>query len=118
MYEHKSQPLAPFYIFTRRVIKNILIGGGIIGFCVLIGAIGYHYTSHLSWIDSFYNACMILTGMGPAIPVFTSSAKIFASFYALFSVMVFIANISLIIAPVAHRFFHKLHMQTDDEGDV
>lgn len=118
MYEHKSQPLASFYIFLRRLVKNILIGGSIIGICILIGVIGYHYTADLPWVDSFYNACMILTGMGPAVPITTSSAKIFVSFYALFSVMVFIANISLIIAPVAHRFFHKLHLQTDKKGET
>jgi hypothetical protein len=111
MYEHKSQPLASMYTFINRVLKNILIGGTVLGIFILIGVVGYHYSSDLSWTDSFYNACMILTGMGPAVPVFTTSGKIFASFYALFSVLVFIANISLVITPVAHRFFHKLHIE-------
>jgi hypothetical protein len=52
--------------------------------------------------------------MGPVIDsdiVLTKSAKIFASVYALFSGVAFISTIGILIAPVAHRFFHKLHLE-------
>jgi hypothetical protein len=57
---------------------------------------------------------MILSGMGPIIDAnihLTNAAKVFASMYALFSGVAFISTIGLIIAPVAHRFFHKLHLE-------
>jgi hypothetical protein len=61
---------------------------------------------------------MILSGMGPVIDakiVLTKSAKLFASFYALFSGITFLTTFGILIAPVLHRFFHKLHLEK--EGD-
>ena len=57
---------------------------------------------------------MILSGMGPIINgdiVLTSTAKVFASVYALFSGVTFISTIGLVLTPVVHRFFHKLHLE-------
>lgn len=79
--------------------------------CLAIGIVGYHYTSQIPWIDSLHNASMILSGMGPVVTIDTYSGKIFSSFYALFSGVVFITNIGVMIAPAVHRFFHKLHLQ-------
>jgi hypothetical protein len=54
---------------------------------------------------------MILSGMGPVVTITSDAGKLFSSFYALFSGVVFITNIGLILAPAAHRLFHKLHIQ-------
>ena len=77
----------------------------------MIGVIGYRYIAHAEWIDAFHNASMILSGMGPVIEIKNASGKIFSSFYALFSGVVFITNIGVILAPAAHRLFHRLHLQ-------
>jgi hypothetical protein len=37
----------------------------------------------------------------------TSSGKIFAGSYALFSGIIFLVVIAIIIAPIFHRFFHR-----------
>lgn len=111
MYEHKSRPLAPTSIYYKRVFHSLLIAGGIILICLFIGIIGYHYTANIGWLDSLHNASMILSGMGPVAVIETSSGKWFSSFYALFSGVVFITNIGVIIAPIAHRFFHKFHLE-------
>jgi len=78
-----------------------------------IGVLGYHVLDGLSWIDSLLNASMILGGMGPVDPLRSSAAKIFASFYALFSGLAFIGVASLIIAPFAHRLLHRFHIQSE-----
>lgn len=49
-----------------------------------IGTVGYHFTANLGWVDAFLNASMILTGMGPVDKLETLTAKLFASFYAIF----------------------------------
>ena len=54
---------------------------------------------------------MILGGMGPVVTIETFWGKIFSSFYALFSGVVFITNIGVLIAPIAHRFFHQMHLE-------
>ncbi len=111
MYERKSHALAPKKVFYFRLFHNFLIGTGILLFCLGIGIIGYHYTAHIGWLDSLHNASMILSGMGPVVTINTAGGKWFSSFYALFSGVVFITNISFILAPAVHRFFHKLHIE-------
>jgi hypothetical protein len=111
MFENKSKPLAPPHVYYQRVFKNLLIGGGILLVCLTIGILGYHYFANSSWLDSLHNASMILSGMGPVVVIETISGKIFSSFYALFSGVIFITNIGFIIAPSIHRFFHKLHVE-------
>lgn len=111
MYEHKSQPLANAKTFYNRIFKNILYTCLFLGICLSIGVLGYHYTAQIGWLDSLHNASMILSGMGPVVEIKTVAGKWFSSFYALFSGVAFITNIGLLLAPAAHRFFHKLHLQ-------
>lgn len=82
-------------------------------FGLRIGLIGYHYSGHLSWVDSLLNASMILGGMGPVDVLTDTNAKLFASFYALFSGLAFIGIASLLIAPFAYRLMHRLHLEDD-----
>ena len=79
-----------------------------------IGVLGYHGLAHLSWIDSLLNASMILAGMGPVDPLPTSAAKLFASFYALFSGLAFIGIVSVLLAPFVHRLLHRFHAEVDE----
>jgi len=60
---------------------------------------------------------MILSGMGPVVEIKTTGGKLFSSFYALFSGIAFITNIGIILAPAAHRLFHRLHVETEDDKD-
>jgi ABC-type phosphate transport system permease subunit len=110
MYEHHKQPLASRKVFAQRVMRNGLIGAGMIFIALAIGVLGYHFTEGLSWIDSVLNASMILGGMGPVNPLQTVGGKLFASFYALFSGVVFIAAMGVLAAPIFHRFLHRFHL--------
>lgn len=80
-----------------------------------LGMAGYHSFAGLSWIDSLLNASMILTGMGPVDPMPNSAAKLFASFYALFSGIVFLSSAAILIAPVFHRFLHRFHLELEEK---
>ena len=83
--------------------------------CLLIGILGYHYTAGIGWLDSLHNASMILSGMGPVVNINTRIGKLFSSFYALFSGVIFITNIGVILAPAIHRFFHQMHVQPPED---
>jgi Co/Zn/Cd efflux system component len=111
MLESKHQPLAPFSVFRRRILKSFLFGMFILFISLMIGIVGYHFTGNIPWIDSLHNAAMILSGMGPVVEIKSVSGKIFSTFYALFSGVIFITNIGVILAPAIHRFFHQLHVQ-------
>jgi hypothetical protein len=117
MYEHKKQPLASKEIFYRRLWKNFFFASFILLLCLGLGIIGYKTTvPEFDWYDSLLNAAMILSGMGPVIDdtiTLTNTAKVFASCYALFSGVTFITTIGILIAPIAHRFFHKLNLEDE-----
>lgn len=110
MYEHHSQALLPRKIFLIRFVLHCLVAGGVIATALGIGVLGYHLLEGLPWIDALLNASMILGGMGPVNPLVTTAGKLFASFYALFSGIVFLVIAGIIMAPVVHRFLHKLHL--------
>lgn len=111
MYEHKRQPVAPLHVFYWRMFRNFITAMIILIICLGIGILGYHYTDCVPWIDSLHNASMILSGMGPVVELKSVGGKLFSSAYAIFSGVAFITNISFLLAPLAHRFFHKLHME-------
>jgi len=110
MYEHHKQPLASQRVFAQRLTRNGLIGLLLLIFSLGVGMIGYHFLENLSWIDSLLNASMILGGMGPVSSLKTDSGKIFASFYAIYSGVILLASVSILIAPIFHRFLHRFHL--------
>jgi hypothetical protein len=115
MYEHRKQPLLSVADFRRRVLGHFLLALGVIAVALFIGMAGYHYLDGLPWIDALVNASMILGGMGPVDPLKSSGAKLFASFYALFSGLLFIGILGVLLAPFAHRIMHKLHLDTKEK---
>jgi len=83
---------------------------------VSIGILGYHFFGRLTWLDSFHMSCMILTGMGPVVEMKTSVAKVFSSFYALYSGVAFLSITAVFFAPIIHRLLHILHVETVEDG--
>ncbi|MEO8427248.1 MAG: hypothetical protein ABI651_09075 [Verrucomicrobiota bacterium] len=115
MFEHRTAPLLPRREFFRRVLYSLALAIGIVGLSLGLGVFGYHFSEGLSWLDALLNASMILTGMGPVTELHTVRGKLFASFYALFSGVVFITSVALLLAPVFHRFLHKFHFAEDGD---
>jgi hypothetical protein len=111
MYEHRNLPLLSAEKFARRVGRHFIVALLVVAAGLGIGVLGYHCLGKLKWIDALLNASMILGGMGPVDPLHSSAAKIFASFYALFSGLVFIGVASVIVAPFAHRLLHRVHLE-------
>lgn len=107
MYERSHFPVAPFKVFIRRVMGNVLIAFALVVFSLILGMIGYSYFEKMGPVDAFENAAMILSGMGPVDAMETRGGKIFAGSYALFSGIVFLVVIAIIIVPIFHRFFHQ-----------
>jgi putative effector of murein hydrolase len=112
-YEKKHQPLASNRTFRNRMVWNVLFGVLLLTLGLSLGVIGYHHYCGYSWVDSLLNASMILSGMGPMNPINNDAGKVFASCYAIFSGVVFVATIGVIIAPLLHRAMHYLMMEED-----
>jgi hypothetical protein len=111
MYEHRTEPLLPFRTFLRRFVRHLLLATSLVLGSLVIGVVGYHGFEQIPWIDSLLNASMILGGMGPVTELHTTGGKLFASFYALFSGIVFLVTAGIVIAPLAHRLLHHLHLE-------
>lgn len=114
MFEHKNQKIASVTIFIKRLAGYTAVAILLISASLSVGICGYHWLAGLSWIDSLLNASMILGGMGPVNSLGTTTAKIFASLYALFSGLVFIAVMGIIFSPIIHRILHKFHVDEKD----
>lgn len=110
-YEHKSQPLANTNVYHKRVLISLFKTIGILGVSLLIGILGYKFLGPMSWMDALHNASMILSGMGPVVTIQTNTGKLFSSFYAIFSGVIFITSIGVLVAPSAHRFFHSMNLE-------
>jgi ABC-type uncharacterized transport system permease subunit len=105
--------------FARRLLRFGLLAVGIIGVSLALGILGYHYFERLGWIDALLNAAMILGGMGPVNIPTTLAGKLFSSFYALFSGIVFLVAVGVLLAPILHRFMHRFHLDLDtDDADA
>ena len=111
MYEHRSQPLLPRHRFARRMLGHVVLALALLIVSLGIGVAGYRLTAGFPFLDALLNASMILGGMGPVNELHTAGAKIFASFYSLFSGIAFLAVASILIAPLAHRLLHRLHLE-------
>lgn len=120
MYEHRHEDLLPFRDFLRRLATHGGIALGLLVLSLGIGMAGYHFFEGLPWLDALVNAAMLLGGMGPVDPLHTVAGKLFASFYALYSGLVFLVMAGVIFVPIFHRFLHRFHLEElaeDNEDD-
>jgi hypothetical protein len=100
--------------FYSKLIKSAAIGTLFLFISLIIGIVGYHYYFNISWLDSLVNASMILTGMGPVDRALTNGAKLFSSFYAIYSGVAFLTSVAIIFSPVVHRFLHRFHIEVEE----
>jgi hypothetical protein len=114
MFEHRKQPLLPQHDFLIRQLISLLVALVIIFCSLLLGVLGYHYLEGLAWLDALLNASMLLGGMGPVDVLHTGAGKVFASFYALYSGIIFLVVVGVIFAPLYHRFLHRFHLEMED----
>jgi hypothetical protein len=115
MFERRYEPLLPKRTFYLRLAKTCAATALVVAFSLALGSTGYHYLGKLPWIDALLNAAMILTGMGPVDPMRSEAAKLFATFYALYSGVAFLTMIAVLVAPILHRFLHAFHVETEDD---
>ncbi|TAH42825.1 MAG: hypothetical protein EYC69_04440 [Bacteroidetes bacterium] len=115
--EHRKQKLVPLRHFFLRMFRYGLFALALISVSLGIGIIGYHHYAQLNFLDSFHMSSMILTGMGPVTEMKSEEAKIFSSFYALYSGVAFLSITAVFLAPVVHRILHILQVEPDNKQD-
>jgi hypothetical protein len=113
-FESKGQPLATPGSFAMRLARNGLWSAAVIVIWLIVGMAGYGGFEGMSLVDSFVNAAMILSGMGPVQTLNTVGGKIFAGFYAIISGIVIFGIAGIALAPLYHRMLHRFHLQDDE----
>ena len=113
--EYWQRPLLPFHRFLGRLAGNFLAAVILVAGSLGIGMWGYSHFEHMTPVDAFLNAAMILGGMGPVDHLASEGGKIFAGCYALFSGVVLLFSATLLLAPIAHRVVRAFHLADDDQ---
>ena len=81
-----------------------------------VGMLGYHVLEDRPWIDSFLDASMILSGMGPLWHPQSFGGKVFAGVYALYSGLAVLIIAGIMLAPAVHRLLHRFHLEAAGDG--
>ena len=117
VFEHRLSPLLPLPAFRARLMRMGLLGAAMIAVSLVVGMLGYRFIAGQEWPDSFLNAAMILSGMGPVGDLKSTAAKIFAGVYALYSGLALILIAGIILSPIVHRFLHKFHLESGKKAE-
>ncbi len=112
--ERANKPVISTAAFTKRLLHWLLITVGLLGMSLLVGVLGYRYFEHMSWIDAFLNAAMILGGMGEITTLQTTGGKLFASCYAIYSGIFLVICGGLLLVQVFHRVLHHFHADAEE----
>lgn len=111
----RLKPMSTRGEFRAHLRKGTIIGVAVLVGSLFLGAAGYHVTEGIPWLDAMLNASMLLAGEGPIAPLHSAAGKVFATFYALFSGIAFVTAVSVVGAPVLHRFLHHVHLDITEE---
>src|SRR5512137_2009823 len=118
MAPHRHDPAHHRRMFRSGLITAGVVAGVLIGVSLIVGIVGYHHFAGLGWVDAFYSASMIMSGMGPTETLRTTEAKLFAGIYALYSGLVLIASTGVVLSPFMTAVLHAFHAERDGEVDA
>jgi hypothetical protein len=114
-FERRRQRLLSRRRFAGRMLKAIGLWCMLAVVGLAIGMAGYAGFEGMSLTDSYVNAAMILSGMGPMGELKTAAGKIFAGSYAIFSGLLLIIATGFVLAPIFHRVLHHFHVERQEQ---
>ena len=112
MFEHHSEPLLSRGKFFWRLGVTFFITLGLAGFSIAIGTLGHRLTEGMTWIESFLRTCLVLADHDVDDHPVSTAGIIFFGIFVLYARLVFVTLIVIVIAPLAHRLLHRLHIPT------
>jgi len=114
-FERRRHRLLSRPRFAARMLKAIALWCALAVVGLAIGMAGYAGFEGMSLTDSYVNAAMILSGMGPMGELKTAAGKIFAGSYAIFSGLLLIIATGFVLAPIFHRVLHHFHVERQEQ---
>jgi hypothetical protein len=114
-FERRGQRLISRHRFAARMLMAVGLWFILAAVGLAIGMAGYAGFEGMSLADSYVNAAMILSGMGPMGELKTTAGKVFAGSYAIFSGLLIVIATGFVLAPIFHRLLHHFHVETRDQ---
>jgi len=114
-FERRRQPPLSRHRFADRMLKAVGLWCLLAVVGLAIGMAGYASFEGMSLADSYVNAAMILSGMGPMGELKTTAGKIFAGSYAIFSGLLLVIATGFVLAPIFHRVLHHFHVESQKQ---
>jgi hypothetical protein len=114
-FERRRQPLISHRRFADRMLRAVGLWCMLAGVGLAIGMAGYATFEGMSLADSYVNAAMILSGMGPMGELKTTAGKVFAGSYAIFSGLLIVIATGFVLAPIFHRLLHHFHVESHQQ---
>src|SRR5258708_225895 len=111
MYEHRRSPLLPVHLYYIRLARHAALACAVVLVSLGAGMAGYAYFGGLGWVEAVLNSAMLLGGKGAVGAPKAPGGKLVAGCYALYAGLVFLVTGSILLAPVAHRLFHRFHLE-------
>ena len=111
-----ANELSPPNVFYSRVRRGVTYALVLVAVTLAVGMIGYHELEDITWLDSFHQSALLLSGMGPVVEMSSVAGKVFDGIYALFCGIILLAATGLLFAPVLHRILHRFHIEDSRDG--
>src|SRR4051794_35600515 len=108
--------LTPRDVFLSRVRRAVTYAFALVLVTLAVGMVGYHELEDISWLDSFHQSALLLSGMGPVVEMTSVAGKLFDGVYALFCGIILLGATGLLFAPVFHRILHRFHIEDSRDG--
>ena len=112
-YEGRHERPISRAMFLRRMMRHVSYSAVLVLGSIALGEIGYITIGHLSPIDALLNTTMLLGGMGPVGSIEGTAFKLWASFFSLYSGLIFLLVAAILLAPVFHRVLHYFHWKAE-----
>ncbi|BBL35732.1 hypothetical protein Nstercoris_02007 [Nitrosomonas stercoris] len=114
MGENKSEPLISRTRFLLRLLWHIFLAFIIIFATLAVGVIGHLLWGDENLHDALLNSAFVMGGLGVIQMPDSTTGKLFYAFYGIFVELSFAASIGIVLAPIAHRILHTLHLDSID----
>lgn len=107
---------SPHRKFLRRVLSSAKVAGYLLAATLCGGTLGYHFIAGLSWLISFHQASLLLSGMGPVVTDLSDAGRVFECFYSIFCGVMLLGSTGILFTPVIHRILHAFHVEDTGTG--
>jgi hypothetical protein len=67
----------------------------------------------MSWDNAVLHACLILAGHDVEPNIRDQGGRLFVGFFVLYARLVFVALVGILMSPVLHRIYHRIHLDSE-----